>query len=331
MPFGAFAHQNLSEPLVEVRDLAVALVSKSGPPLPVVVGVSFQVERATIVGLVGESGCGKTTLALALLNLLPPARYRVGGTVRLGDTDLLAAPEAELERIRGAQIAFIFQDPLLALNPVMRVRDQVAEVLRAHRPSGAGNCRAEVEALLRLAGLPAARILDAYPHQLSGGERQRVAIAQALACRPALVIADEPFTALDAGRVVELSALFRSLTGQLGTSFLLISHSPGVLAGIAHRVLVMYAGRIVERGAPEHVFRSPLHPYTAALLRSLPRLDAPGKRLVAIPGNPPGLTGRGPGCAFEPRCGDRLPPCSAAVPGESGGGGRFVRCFRYGA
>jgi len=239
MPSGALLVRNLTVDLVSVRNSTVRVVSD----------VSFQVDPGTIVGLFGESGCGKTTLALALLNLLPASRYRVRGSVQLGDFEVLSASERQLQRIRGAQISLVFQDPLLALNPVMRVRDQVAEVMRAH------GCRDGLERLFGLVGLPATpRIFDAYPHHLSGGERQRVAIAQALACRPALVIADEPFTALDAIRVVELSSLFRELREKLQTSFLLISHSPGVLARTADQILIMHAGRIVERGTPRQVF-----------------------------------------------------------------------------
>ena len=232
-----------------VRDLTVDLISARNVVVPVVSGVSFQVDAGSIVGLFGESGCGKTTLALALLNLLPSPRYRVRGSVRLRNVEVLSASERQLERLRGAEISLVFQDPLLALNPVLRVRDQVAEVMRAHgREDG-------LESLFDLVGLAATpRMFDAYPHQLSGGERQRVVIAQALACRPALVIADEPFTALDAPRVLELASLFRELREKLQISFLLISHSPGVLARTADQVLIMHAGRIVERGTPHQVF-----------------------------------------------------------------------------
>jgi ABC-type glutathione transport system ATPase component len=202
-----------------------------------------------------------------LLNLLPGTRYRVRGQIRLHRRNILSLTRRRLEQIRGAEIAIVFQDPLLALNPVLRAGFQVAEVLRAHGAAG------DVQSLLRLAGLPdPARIAGAYPHQLSGGERQRVAIAQALACRPALVIADEPFTALDPNRVVELAALFRNLRDRLGASFLLIGHSPGVLAACADYVLVMHEGRIVECGTPKQVFESPSDPYTARLLQSVPRL-----------------------------------------------------------
>jgi ABC-type glutathione transport system ATPase component len=223
-------------PLLEVHGLSVDL-----PARPVVSDAAFSIAPGAIVGLSGDSGCGKTTLALALLKLLPPDRYRVRGSVRLRGRELLDLAESDLERVRGAQMAMAFQDPLAALNPVMRVRDQVGEALRAH---GAVQ---PVDRLLEMVELPvSAHIRDAYPHQLSGGERQRVCLALALAAAPSLVIADEPFTALDAPRVVELAKLFLSLKKGLRTSFLLISHSRNVLAKIADRVMVMRDGRLNE-------------------------------------------------------------------------------------
>ena len=225
------------EPLLEVRDLSIRLL----PDRPILQGVSFDIPAGTIAGLSGDSGSGKTTLALALLKLLPP-QYVVGGQVLLRGRDLIALDEHALESVRGAQAAMIFQDPLLALNPVLRIRRQIVEILRAHRVEG------DPARLLELAGIPdPGRILDAWPHQLSGGERQRVTIAQALACRPALIIADEPFTSLDAPRVVELAALFRRLRDQLHTSFLLISHQPGILAATADQLLVAGDGTLVRR------------------------------------------------------------------------------------
>ena len=255
------------EPLLDVRHLDVDLIA-SGRGVPILSGISFQIARGAITGLFGESGCGKTTLAFALLRLLP-VQYRVRGSIRLAGRELLSLAERPLETVRGAAIAFIFQDPLLSLNPVLRAGDQVAEVLRAH---GRPRTAADVDALLEMAGLPAHRVRRAYPHQLSGGQRQRVAIAQALACRPPLIVADEPFSAVDTTLVADLTALFRRLRDELGTSFLLISHSPGVLARTAGQVLVMDRGRIVESGDARQLFRHPSHPYTAALLRDLPRL-----------------------------------------------------------
>ena len=225
------------EPLLEVRDLSIHLCSGR----VILRDVSFLIPRATITGLSGDSGSGKSTLALALLKLLPPAEYRVSGQVLLHESDLLTQDERALESVRGARIAIVFQDPLLALNPVLRIRRQIAEILRAHHAEG------DPAALLALAGIPSpARILAAYPHQLSGGERQRVTIAQALACRPSLIVADEPFTSLDAPRVVELAALFRRLRDDCGTSFLLIGHHAGTLAATADRLLTLRDGVLAE-------------------------------------------------------------------------------------
>jgi peptide/nickel transport system ATP-binding protein len=221
--------------LVEVRDLHIELKGRRA----ILERASFAIRPASIVGLFGDSGCGKSTLALALLGLLPGDRYLVSGQVLLRGRNLLALRQREMEDVRGARISIIFQDPLLALNPVLSVRTQLAEILRAHSAS------ADFAKLLASAGLNEPdRILRAYPHQLSGGERQRVTIAQALACRPALIIADEPFTALDPPRVVELVALFRRLRDEEGTSFLLISHSPGVLAAAAEEKYRLHEGAL---------------------------------------------------------------------------------------
>lgn len=223
------------EPLLEVCDLAIQL--RSGRNL--LHGVSFDIPTATIAGLSGDSGSGKTTLALALLKLLPTSQCIVSGQVRLRGRDLLVLHERALEAVRGAQIAMVFQDPLLALNPVLRIRQQIAEILRVHRTAG------DPGELLALAGIPSpARILAAYPHELSGGERQRVTIAQALACGPALIVADEPFTSLDAPGVVALAALFRRLRDLLGTSFLVIGHHAGTLAATADHVLTLRGGTL---------------------------------------------------------------------------------------
>jgi ABC-type glutathione transport system ATPase component len=241
--------------LLAVRELTVEMGART-----VLSGVSFDVEGGSVVGAFGESGCGKTTLAMALMGLLPADRYRVRGSVRLRGQELLGRGEREMERIRGAAISMIFQDPALALNPVLRVRDQILEVTRAH------GVACDAAGLLESVGLAGSkRILNAYPHQLSGGERQRVTIAQALACRPPLAIADEPFTALDAPRVVELAGVFQRLKST-GTSFLVISHSPGVLARIADRTLVMRDGTIVEQGPTRSVFGAPTQEYTATLM-----------------------------------------------------------------
>src|SRR5215831_6477437 len=232
-------------PLLDVRDLSVDLAGRR-----LLSGISFHLESRMILGLCGNSGSGKTTLAVALSKLLPSPPYEVRGQVWFAGHDLCKMRERELEVLRGARIACIFQDPLLSLNPVLHVRTQIKEALRAH------NLRRDPGELLALAGLDCPdRILGAYPHQLSGGERQRVTIAQALACDPPLIIADEPFTALDAPRVVELAGLFRDLRDRLNTSFLLISHSPGVLAITADEVVRVHEGQIVDRGAPREILR----------------------------------------------------------------------------
>jgi ABC-type glutathione transport system ATPase component len=231
-----------SEALLEIRDLHIELTG--GRKL--LRGASLNIEAGSIVGLFGDSGCGKSTLALALLGLLPPKHYRVMGDILLRGRNLAQLSDRALTPIRGAAMSLIFQDPLLALNPVLRVRTQIAEILCAHEVAG------DPAALLALAGLnEPERILASYPHQLSGGERQRVTIAQALACRPSLVIADEPFTALDAPRVVELIALFRSLRAELGTSFLLISHHPGVLSAAADRIFRLQNGVLIQQDRQE--------------------------------------------------------------------------------
>jgi ABC-type glutathione transport system ATPase component len=231
--------------LLAVRNLSVEVTGRA-----VLSGISFAIAPATIVGLCGESGCGKTTLALALLKLLPAPPYRVTGEAVMDGRNLLALSERDLENVRGARIGVVFQDALLALNPLLRVRTQLAEILRAH------GVERDLGQLLSLAGLSEAeRILRSYPHELSGGERQRVTIAQALACGPDLIIADEPFTALDAPRVVELAALFRRLRDETGASFLIISHAPGVLAAMSDQVLRLDGGRIAARGTAQEVLR----------------------------------------------------------------------------
>jgi len=323
--------------LLEVRDLTVHYTSGNGAPAVAVDELSLDVEEGEVVGLLGESGCGKTTLLLAILGLLPESAHVVKGSIRFLGRELRTLSGAELRGLRGAEVSIIFQEPALALNPVRRVGPQVAEVVRAHRRWSRRRCREEALSMLAEVGFTAPeRVHDSYPHELSGGERQRVVIAQALACRPALILADEPTASLDSTTQADLRALLAALQSRFGLALLLVSHDLGALAALAHRVLVMYAGRLVEAGGPAQVFGDPLHPYSRGLLRALPRAPEPGssreRRVPSpIPGSSPDLARLPAGCAFEPRCADRLPACVDRPPRETRpADGRQVRCFKYG-
>jgi oligopeptide/dipeptide ABC transporter ATP-binding protein len=319
--------------LLEVRDLAVRYHLGAGPPVQALDEVNLDVAEGEAVGLLGESGCGKTTLLLAILGLLPPAARVLRGSARFRGRDLFGLGERERRAVRGAAISIVFQDPMLALNPVRRVGWQVAEVVSAHQTWGRKRCReAATEALAAVGFQDPEHIYDAYPHELSGGQRQRVLIAQALACRPALVLADEPTAALDATTRAELRALLAGLQQRLGLALLLVSHDLASIAALARRAVVMYAGRIVEAGTPVQVFGSPLHPYSRGLVRAFPRpAGATRAALVPIPGAPPDLARLPAGCAFESRCPDRTNACAVRPPQEvPRPGERFVRCFSYG-
>jgi oligopeptide/dipeptide ABC transporter ATP-binding protein len=319
--------------LLEVRDLAVRYDAAGGPPVHALDEVSLDLAEGEALGLLGESGSGKTTLLLAILGLLPPAARVVRGTVRFRGDDVLALGEKRRRELRGARIAIVLQDPALALNPVRRVGAQVAEVLRAHGGGSRKRCREEATAMLAQVGFadPDA-VYGAYPHELSGGQRQRVAIAQALVCRPALLLADEPTSAVDSTTQAELRALLAGLQGRLGLSLLVASHDLAALAALTRRALVLYAGRAVETGATLEVFGRPLHPYTRGLLRAFPRSLGSGRAaLIPIPGAPPDPARLPPGCAFEPRCADRIAACAERPPAEEVvGDGRLVRCYSHG-
>jgi phosphonate C-P lyase system protein PhnK len=307
-----------------VRDLSVAFGRNT-----VVEGVSFDLAPGEILGVVGESGSGKSVTALSIMRLIP-APGRVTGRIDFAGQDLMALPEARMREIRGRDIAMIFQEPMTSLNPVFTCGDQVMEALVHHRGLDRAGARAEALKLLKLVEIPSAeRRLDDYPHQLSGGMRQRVMIAMALACRPKLLLADEPTTALDATIQAQILDLLRGLQRELGMAVVLITHDLGVVSEVAHRVLVMYAGRVVETSPAAEVFERPLHPYTEGLLASIPRLEGPIERLDAIPGQVPAPDAMPAGCRFAPRCRYAEPACAASPPPLAPRGeGRAAACIR---
>jgi oligopeptide/dipeptide ABC transporter ATP-binding protein len=297
--------------LLDVAGLSVAM----GDAL-VLDDVSFAISPGETLGLVGESGCGKSVTALSIMRLLPdpPARV-VGGRIAFDGVDLLGLGPAALRAIRGDRIAMIFQEPMTSLNPVFTIGDQIGESLVVHRGASRAAARAEAARLLDLVGIPAAASrLDRYPHELSGGQRQRAMIAIALACKPALLIADEPTTALDVTVQAQILDLIARLRRELGMAVLLITHDLGVVAEFCDRVAVMYAGRIVEEAPAAALFAAPRHRYTEALLRSMPAANAPGRPLPSISGSVPPPGARGPGCGFAPRCGFAVDRCAEAAP-----------------
>jgi len=311
-------------PLVAIRGLQVAFGGQAA-----LRGIDLDVAPGEAVGLVGESGCGKSVTWLAALGLLP-TRAQVAGSVRIGGEELLNAPPAVLEGVRGGRIAMIFQDPASSLNPVHRVGRQIAEALALHQGMTGAAAQAEAKRLLDQVGMPdAARRLQAYPHELSGGQNQRVMIAIALAGRPELLVADEPTTALDVTIQAQILDLLQALRRETGMALVLISHDLGVVAETCGRVAVMYAGRIVEQASTSRLFAAPTHPYTQGLLGALPPLDGPRRPLSAIPGGVPEPWAMPPGCAFAPRCAHRSAACDTATPATiTLAEGHAVACLR---
>jgi peptide/nickel transport system ATP-binding protein len=316
------------EALLEVRDLTVAFTRRGEPDSVAVDGVSFDVAPGQIVGLVGESGCGKSVTSMAITRLLPSRGVRVTGSVKMDGVDLLTLPESEMRERRGRDISMVFQDPLSSLNPVIPIGLQVTEVLARHRGMKKEAARTEAADLLDRVGIPdPRRRLDSYPHQLSGGMRQRALIAIALACRPRLLIADEPTTALDVTIQAQILELLRELVRDTGAALVMITHDLGVVAGLCETVNVLYGGRIVERAQRHRLFATPRHPYTNGLLGSIPRLDAPaGEELNAIPGSVADNLPWTSACAFAPRCPRALEVCTTVTPEAETSGGRLLRC-----
>jgi peptide/nickel transport system ATP-binding protein/oligopeptide transport system ATP-binding protein len=294
----------MSEALLRVSDLRVGFATENGR-LQAVDGVSFELAPGEVLAIVGESGSGKSVTAQTIIGLTRSANTRIDGSVHFGGADLIAAGERDLQEVRGERIAMVFQDPMTSFNPVYRIGDQIAEAIRAHRrETSAREARERTIELLDSVGIPeAARRVEDYPHEFSGGMRQRAMIAMALALEPEVLIADEPTTALDVTVQAQILGLLERLNRERGLATILITHDLGVVAEIADRVLVMYAGRVVEQGTLEEIFYDPQHPYTWGLLGSLTRLDRPRvERLQQITGAPPSLLDLPAGCAFRPRC-----------------------------
>ena len=315
-------------PLLAVEDLRVVFDTEEGV-IPAVDGVSFSIDHGETLALVGESGCGKSVTALSIARLVPEPPGRVaGGRILLAGQNILDLTPRQLQAIRGAKVAYVFQEPAAALNPVFRIGVQIGEAVQLHRRLRGGAVREEVLRLLQLVGIPApAERIDDYPHQLSGGMQQRVVIAMALASQPSLLVADEPTTALDVTIQAQILELLQELQQRLGMAVLLISHNLGVVSDVADRLAVMYAGRIVEEGPVARILDAPAHPYTRGLLDSIPRLGQEADRLPAIGGTVPDPLALPAGCKFEPRCPIARADCRAAEPGlEPIGDERRVRC-----
>ena len=320
--------------LLEVSELHTEFATRGGA-VKAVNGVSFHLEEGELLGLVGESGCGKSITALSVMGLISPPGRITSGSIRFKGEELTSASERRLREIRGNDIAMIFQDPMTSLNPVYSVGEQIAEALRLHKGLGKHEAwEAAVDAMKEVAIPDARRRAHDYPHQLSGGMRQRVMIAMALACDPLLLIADEPTTALDVTIQAQILELLDGLRRSRGLAVLLITHDLGVVAEVADRVAVMYTGKIVEEAPVREVFASPRHPYTEGLLRSVPKVGtvagADGRRLQTIEGMVPKPDDLPPGCHFEPRCGSRIDECGrTAIPLVALGGNVSVRCLLY--
>ena len=305
----------MSEPLLAVDDLRVHLFTNRGV-VRAVDGVGFALSAGESLGIVGESGCGKTMTALSLMRLIPspPARI-VSGRIMFDGEDVVALDEPRLRALRGNAMAMIYQDPMTTLNPVFSVGEQIAEAVRLHRDTSRAAARARAVEMLELVGIPdPARCAQSYPHQLSGGMRQRAVIAMALACHPKLLIADEPTTALDVTIQAQILDLMRRLQQELGTAIILITHDLGVIADLVATVVVMYAGKVVERAPVKQLFAAPRHPYTQGLLRSVPSLETREHRMRTIEGTVPSAYAMPSGCRFHPRCGIARDVCRTDEP-----------------
>ncbi|MSO75535.1 MAG: ABC transporter ATP-binding protein [Alphaproteobacteria bacterium] len=315
-PHAATARATANEPLVRVEDLRVTFTSRDAT-VNAVNGVNFTLDQGEVLCILGESGSGKSVTLRALMRLLPPRRSRLGGKVMIGGRDVMAMNDDQLADLRGADVAMIFQEPMTAFDPVYTIGQQITETITRHDGVSQSAARARALELLELVQIPSPeRRLKSYPHEMSGGMRQRAMIALALSCRPSLLLADEPTTALDATVQIQILLLLRKLRRELGMAVLFVTHDVGVAVEIADRIAVMYAGRFVETGPVATLIREPEHPYTRGLLSSTVHGAMRGRRLEAIGGSPPNLTALPPGCSFAPRCRYAEPACDAAVPAE---------------
>ncbi|MFV8817333.1 ABC transporter ATP-binding protein [Haliea sp. E17] len=322
----------MSQPLLEVEGLVTEFDTDEGR-VCAVDGVSFSVGAGETLGIVGESGCGKSVTALSIMRLLPQPMGRIaGGRIQFDGRDLATQDIAAMERIRGNDIGMVFQEPMTALNPVHTIGRQLTEVLLLHKPLDKLEATREAVSILDQVGIPSPEVrMGEYPHQLSGGMRQRVVIAMALACKPRLLIADEPTTALDVTIQAQILDLIKQLQGEMGMAVILITHDLGVIAETCDKVVVMYAGKVAETGSVYRLFDAPGHPYTRGLLASIPTLETPPKsRLNTIEGMVPGLLDLPPGCRFGNRCAWKQDPCATAPPGlETIEAGHEVACYRW--
>jgi peptide/nickel transport system ATP-binding protein len=320
------AHRN-DTALVEIRDLVVEIAGRRGP-LRAVDGVSLRLARGEILGLVGESGCGKTMTALSILRLLPDAARIAGGRIAIDGRDVTALKPREMRRLRGSEVAMVFQEPMSSLDPAFTIGDQIVEAVRAHEEVSRPAARDRAIEMLDRVGIPnAAGRVDDHPHQFSGGMRQRAMIALALALSPKVLVADEPTTALDVTIQAQILDLIAGLRDEYGMGVILITHSLAVVHEVADRVAVMYAGEVVETAPVAELFRTPRHPYTAGLLRSMPGRGTRGRRLPVIPGRVPELGSKASGCFFSPRCPNVLDRCVAEHPPLEPVGDRSLRCY----
>jgi oligopeptide/dipeptide ABC transporter ATP-binding protein len=322
--------------ILEVRDLRVAYARRDGGVWHALNGVSFGVGAGEILAVLGESGSGKSTLAASLLRLLPQNGRITGGEILLQGADIVRMDAVELRRMRGSGVSIIFQEPSLALHPTIRVGEQIGEVLRAHQAlSKRRRGERAREILAKVFAGDIERIFSSYPHELSGGQQQRVLIAQAIACEPALVVADEPTASLDPATQRDILALFKQLRDELGIAFIFITHNPALLSGFADRVLVLYAGKVAEIGPTEALLSSPKHPYTQALLKCVPQIEGgevlvPKTFLPVIVGAAPSMAVLSQGCVFEPRCEERMEMCQIREPAVAMLGNRHeVSCLKY--